>query len=268
MVAKRLHFFSDSSGSNNWVVGGEKSATGQPLLANDPHLDAMMPSIWYETGLHGAGFDVTGVSLPGCPLVVIGRNKDISWGITNLPADVQDFFIEKINPSNGMQYEFKGEWKTMQVVDESIPVKGRSAPEALKVRITRHGPLMDNVIAGLGQPLALQWTGASQNRLLKAVYLMDRAKDWDEFRRALAYWDAPGQNIVYADRGEHRLPGDRADTHPRQKGRGWCRLPAGAENTTGRDISPMKRCPAYSIRPLISWPRPITRSCPTATPIS
>ena len=199
-VAAGLHVNSDYAGSNNWVVDGAKSVTGKPLLANDPHLVGMMPSIWYETGLHGAGFDVVGVSLPGCPLVNIGRNKDISWGITNLPADVQDLFIEKINPSNDFQYEYLGEWKDMKVVDESIPVRGRNEPERLTVRLTCHGPLMDNVIKGLEQPLALQWAGKGRSRLLKSAYLLDRARSWNEFHEALRYWDAPSQNIVYADK--------------------------------------------------------------------
>ena len=199
-VAAGLHVNTDCAGSNNWVVDGAKSVTGKPLLANDPHLVVMMPSIWYETGLHGAGFDVVGVSLPGCPLVNIGRNKDISWGITNLPADVQDLFIEKINPSNDFQYEYLGEWKDMKVVDESILVRGRNEPERLTVRLTCHGPLMDNVIKGLEQPLALQWAGKGRSRLLRSVYLLDRARSWNEFHEALRYWDAPSQNIVYADK--------------------------------------------------------------------
>ncbi len=199
-VAIGLHEESDCLGSNNWVVDGQKTVTGKPLLANDPHLSVMMPSIWYETGLHGAGFEVVGVSLPGCPLINIGRNRDISWGITNLPADTQDLFIEKLNPANELQYEYEGEWKDLQVIEEPIKVRGRSEAEKLQVRITRHGPLMDNVVKGLEQPLALQWTGYGNSRLIESVYHLDKAGNWDEFRDALQYWDAPSQNIVYADK--------------------------------------------------------------------
>jgi len=199
-VATGLHQESDCLGSNNWVVDGQKTVTGKPLLANDPHLSVMMPSIWYETGLHGAGFEVVGVSLPGCPLINIGRNRDISWGITNLPADTQDLFIEKLNPANELQYEYEGEWKDLQVIEEPIKVRGRGEAEKLQVRITRHGPLMDNVVKGLEQPLALQWTGYGNSRLLESVYHLDKAGNWDEFRDALQYWDAPSQNIVYADK--------------------------------------------------------------------
>ncbi len=198
-VATGLQGESDIVGSNNWVIDGQKSATGKPLLANDPHLSVMMPSIWYETDMHTDGFEATGVSLPGCPLIIIGRNKDISWGITNLPADVQDFFIEKINPSNSLQYEYKGEWKDMQVIDDPIKVRGHSAPEDFKIRLTVHGPIMDNVIKGLEQPLALQWAGNCRSRLLQSVYMLDKSHNWTEFHEALRYWDAPSQNIVYAD---------------------------------------------------------------------
>lgn len=199
-VASGLQQSSDCLGSNNWVVDGQKTVTGKPLLANDPHLSVMMPSIWYETGLHGAGFEVVGASLPGCPLINIGRNRDISWGITNLPADTQDLFIEKLNPANSLQYEYKGEWKDLQVIEESIKIRGRGEPEKLQVRITQHGPLMDNVVKGLEQPLALQWAGYCNSRLLESVYYLDKAGNWDEFRDALQYWDAPSQNIVYADK--------------------------------------------------------------------
>ena len=199
VVATGLQPATDCLGSNNWVVDGTKTVTGHPLLANDPHLSVMMPSIWYETGLHGAGLDVVGVSLPGCPLINIGRNRDISWGITNLPADTQDFFIEKLNPADGLQYQYKGEWKPLQVLNESINVRGRSEPLKLQVRSSLHGPLMDTAIGGLEQPLALQWSGSRPSRLIKSVYLLDKASNWAEFQKALSYWDAPSQNIVYAD---------------------------------------------------------------------
>jgi len=199
-VATGLQPVSDCLGSNNWVVAGEKTATGRPLLANDPHLSVMMPSIWYETGLHGAGFDVAGVSLPGCPLINIGRNRDISWGVTNLPADTQDLFIEKINPADSSQYQYKGEWRSLREIEELIIVRGSSNPEKLRIRFTLHGTLMDKVIEGLEQPLALQWSGSCASRLIKSVYLLNRADDWAEFHEALRYWDAPSQNIVYADK--------------------------------------------------------------------
>lgn len=150
--------------SNNWVIDGSKSASGKPLLANDPHLEVQLPSIWYEIGLHGGGFEVTGVSLPGCPLVIIGRNQDISWGMTNLPADVQDLFMEKIDPTNPYIYEYKGTWENMAVRQEQIHVRGRSQTDMLEVKVTRHGPLINNAVTGLEQPLALQWVGVEPGK--------------------------------------------------------------------------------------------------------
>ena len=231
-VATGLHQGSDCLGSNNWVVDGQKTVTGRPLLANDPHLAVMMPSIWYETGLHGAEFEVVGVSLPGCPLINIGRNRDISWGITNLPADTQDLFIEKLNPANTLQYEYRGEWKDLQVIEEVINVRGRGEPETLQVRVTRHGPLLDNVIRGLEQPLALQWAGFADSRLIESAYYLDKAGSWEQFRDALRSGRPAGDDIEQQRRGPrghlpYRLPyggegrpelrGDGDVVEPRQR---------------------------------------------------
>ena len=191
--------FSLEWGSNNWVVDGAKSATGKPLLANDPHLDIQMPSIWYEIGLHGAGFDVVGASFPGAPGVVIGHNDRIAWGVTNAGPDVQDLYIERINPDNPHQYEYQGRWEDMEVVREEIWVKGRAEPEVLEVRITRHGPIISEVVEGLEEPLAFRWTALEPSQLVRSVLLLDRARNWEEFREALRYWDVPSQNFVYAD---------------------------------------------------------------------
>lgn len=140
---KRLLKVNDPGvGSNNWVVAGSRTTTGMPLLADDPHLGMQIPSVWYVNGLHGAGFDVVGVVFPGVPGVVIGHNSRIAWGVTNLGPDVQDMFIEKINPDNPNQYEFQGQWLDMQVIEEPILVKGRTEPVIQTVRITRHGPIM------------------------------------------------------------------------------------------------------------------------------
>jgi len=131
-------------GSNSWVVAGDHTATGAPLLANDPHLGIQMPSVWYEIGLHcqpigpDCAIDVVGASLVGTPGVVIGHNQRIAWGFTNLGPDVVDFFIEQQNPDNPNQYDYQGEWQEMQLVREEIQVAGRDEPEVVNVRITRH----------------------------------------------------------------------------------------------------------------------------------
>jgi penicillin amidase len=198
-------------GSNNWVVDGTKTATGRPLLANDPHLGIQMPSIWYEIHLVAGDLDVVGSSFPGAPGVIIGHNRDIAWGVTNVGPDTQDLYVEKINPANPDQYEFQGQWQDMTVITEEIKVKGRSEPEKLTVRLTRHGPLMTPVVSGATEQLALRWAALEGGGLFHSVYLLDRASNWDEFRAALRHWQAPSQNFVYADEDGnigYQMPGN------------------------------------------------------------
>lgn len=186
-------------GSNSWVVDGALTASGRPLLANDPHMPLGLPALWYEIGLHGGGYDVAGFSLPGAPGVVIGHNAQIAWGLTNALADTQDLYLERLNPANPNQYEYRGQWQEMTVIHESIAVQDRPEPEVLTVRLTRHGPLLNDVVGGLETPVALRWTGLEGSPLLQAVLRLNRAADWDSFRAALAGWTAPPQNLVYAD---------------------------------------------------------------------
>jgi penicillin amidase len=212
-------------GSNNWVVDGTKTATGRPLLANDTHLDIQMPSIWYEVHLVAGALDVVGFSFPGTPGVIIGHNRDIAWGVTNAGPDTQDLYVEKINPANPNQYEFRGQWEDMTVIAEEIRVKGRSDPEQLTVRLTRHGPLMTPVISDATEQLALRWAALEGGGLFRSVYLLDRASNWDEFRTALHYWQAPSQNFVYADKDGnigYQMPGD---IPIRAKGQGLVPVP-------------------------------------------
>ncbi|HEX7594545.1 MAG TPA: penicillin acylase family protein, partial [Anaerolineae bacterium] len=193
-------------GSNDWVIDGSKSTTGKPILANDPHLGIQMPSIWYEVGLHcvpqsdACPYNVAGYTFPGVPGVVIGHNDRIAWGVTNVGPDVQDLFIEEVNPQNPNQSKFNGKWEDMQIVDEPIKVKN-VVSETLHVQITRHGPIMTPVLgSGVTQPLALQWTALRErSRLFESVLEIDRANNWNDFRTALRLWDVPSQNFVYAD---------------------------------------------------------------------
>ena len=206
--------FGDGSdlGSNNWVVAGSRTETGMPLLANDPHLGIQMPSIWYEIGLHcdpvgpECPMEVVGSSFPGTPGVIIGHNERIAWGVTNLGPDVQDLFIERINPENPNQYEYQGQWLDMEIVREEIRVAGQDEPVVLHARITRHGPIINDVIGGPEEewsfgwePLALSWTALQPGTMMRSVLMLDQASNWDEFREALRYWDVPSQNFVYAD---------------------------------------------------------------------
>ncbi len=197
-------------GSNNWVVAGDRTETKTPLLANDPHLEAQMPSIWYLMHLSGGPYDVAGATFPGTPGVIVGHNRDIAWGVTNANPDVQDLYIERFHPEDPTRYLHKGQWIPATVVRETIKVKGRSEPVVEIVRITRHGPILNNVVRGLHATLALRWTALESSNIIEAVDGINRATTWEEFRQALRAWDAPSQNFVFAHRnGEigYQMPG-------------------------------------------------------------
>ena len=204
-------------GSNSWVISGKLTTTGKPLLANDTHLPIQMPSIWYEIGLHcqlkgpDCSLNVGGFSFAGVPGVVIGHNDRIAWGMTNVGPDVQDLFIEKINPENSNQYEVNGQWKEMELVTETIQVAGGEAVE-LTVRNTRNGPIISEVYgaledfsgrAGVEFPemyaIALKWTALEPSRIFSAIRKMNLAQNWDEFRTATQDFNVPSQNLIYAD---------------------------------------------------------------------
>lgn len=192
-------------GSNAWVVAGSRTATGRPLLANDTHLGLQMPSVWYQVGLHGGGWDVVGFSFPGMPLVIIGHNPRIAWGITNLCADVQDLYVEKLDAplaAHPRRYLFRGAWRDLAVTRQAIPIKGKPAL-AYEVRATLHGPIVNDAFPELksAPPTAVRWTALDPGgaRLLDAIMALDRAVDWSSFRAALSSWDVPSLNFAYAD---------------------------------------------------------------------
>lgn len=194
------------TGSNNWVIGGQHTDTGLPLLANDPHLAIQMPAIWYEVGLHAPGFDVVGFSFAGVPGVIIGHNENIAWGVTNTGADVQDLYIERIN---GDQYEYRGQMHDLEIIEEVISVNG-GEDMVLPVRITRHGPIISDVLEDQEEVLAVRWAAQEPSRVLQAVMLLNQAGDYEDFRAALRYWDIPSQNVIYADREgniAYQMPG-------------------------------------------------------------
>jgi penicillin amidase len=193
-------------GSNNWVVSGARSETGKPLLANDPHLGLSAPALWYFARLTSPSGTVIGATLPGVPSVVLGRNERIAWGFTNTGPDVQDVYIERIDPQNPNRYQTPDGWRDFETVQEVIRVKG--APDVtLNVRITRHGPVIsDGASRGAseavpqGHALALRWTALDPDNLtVQAFARLNTAKTWPEFLAAARHYHAPQQNIVYAD---------------------------------------------------------------------
>ena len=181
-------------GSNNWVVSGKHTVSGKPLLSNDMHLGHQMPNLWYEAHLRSGDFDVAGVTLPGYPFVIVGHNRRLAWGCTNIGPTVQDAYIENFNASG--QYLTPEGWKNPEVRHEVIHVKGQ--PDVLlDVESTRHGPIVSELAPGETRKLALRWTLYDGPR--HPFFHIDSAQNWEQFRRALSEFDAPGQNVVYAD---------------------------------------------------------------------
>jgi penicillin amidase len=212
-------------GSNNWVVSGLLTKSGMPILANDPHLSIQMPSIWYQVGLHcqpkndACPYNVTGFSFAGVPGIVIGHNDRIAWGFTNVGPDVQDLYIEKINPVDPNQYEYLGKWVAMDMRKETILVAGGD-PLEITVRSTIHGPIISDSYGPLKQisetpedsftnkvgidlpvnyAIALRWTALEPSRLFNAIWGFDLAQNWEEFRTAARDFSVPSQNLIYAD---------------------------------------------------------------------
>jgi len=181
-------------GSNAWVVSGKLTASGKPILANDPHLEWSIPAAWYQVHLKAAGLDVTGVSLPGVPCVIVGHNQRIAWGVTNLGFDVQDLYIERIDPQTG-RYVFHGQVQQAHPESEWIRVKG-ARPVEFQQWVTRHGPL---AFSENGRYFALRWAAAEPGGFGFPFLDLNRAGNWKEFTAALARYPGPGQNFVYAD---------------------------------------------------------------------
>jgi penicillin amidase len=182
------------NGSNDWVVSGTHTVTGKPLLSNDMHLGHQMPNLWYEAHLHAGNLDVAGVTLPGMPYVIVGHNQRIAWGFTNVGPTVTDVYIENFNGQGA--YQTPGGWAQPEHRTEVIHVKGK--PDVnVDVRITRHGPIVTEIVSGETRPLALRWT------LYDSLHIpfldVNEAQNWQDFRRAFSQLDAPGQNVVFAD---------------------------------------------------------------------
>ena len=190
------------NGSNNWVVSGSKTASGLPLLADDPHLGLSSPSIWYQMHLTSPSQNVSGVIFAGIPGIILGHNDYIAWGVTNVNPDVQDLYIETVNPDNPYEFKYDGEWYKADVRKEPIKVKGGEVVD-FEVITTKHGPVISDVIMGDEKPTAvfsMQWTALEPTRELQAVVGFNKSKNWTEFEKALEDFNAPAQNFVFADK--------------------------------------------------------------------
>jgi penicillin G amidase len=198
--------------SNSWVLAARKTSGGRPMLANDPHLQIEFPSVWYEMHLVAADLDVAGVTIPGVPVVAIGHNTRIAWGLTNTGADVQDLSLERIDVGRKRSF-YRGEWVPIEVTPADIPVRGRSQPVAFEVWKTRNGPIIADVeldfesapswLSPLDRPseerraYALRWDATGD--LAVAFDGINRATDWASFTAAVSAFALPSSNIVYAD---------------------------------------------------------------------
>jgi penicillin amidase len=195
-----------AAGSNNWVVAGDHTASGKPLLSNDMHLDLSVPNIWYIADLNAPGIHVAGVTLPGVPWVIAGHNEHIAWGFTALGGDVQDLYVEKLD-GRGKYYQAPtpttpAAWKPLSLDREIIRVRG-GRNVTLDIRSTDHGPLLNPLLPKSAPPVALRWTLYDSSLNSIPLYQIDTASNWDEFRSALEGWCWPTQSTVYADDQGH-----------------------------------------------------------------
>ncbi len=186
-------------GSNNWVVSGRLTASGKPMLANDPHRAQSVPSLRYWTHLVAPGWNVIGGGEPAIPGVSIGHNELGAWGLTIFATDGEDLYVYETNPSNPAQYKYRGQWESMRLVRETIPVKG--APAAtVTLEYTRHGPVVyEDTAHHVAYAVRAAWLEPGSAPYLASLR-MDQAKTWDEFRDACSYSFIPGENMIWADR--------------------------------------------------------------------
>lgn len=191
---------SEFNGSNNWVVSGELTKSGKPLLADDPHLGLSTPSVWYQMHLQSPEQNVSGVIFAGIPGIILGHNEQIAWGVTNVNPDVQDLYIETPNPEKPYQFEYDGEWEEATVRQEPIKVKDGETVD-FEVVETRHGPIISNIMlkdTKMKEQFSMQWTALQSTQELKAVLGFNKATNWEEFEVALEDFKAPAQNFVFA----------------------------------------------------------------------
>ena len=196
-----LDALSTARASNAWVIGGSRTRSGKPILANDMHLMLRQPGVWYLMALHASDVDVVGMTLPGVPHVIAGHNKAVAWGFTNVMMDDIDLFIERPLPQDSTRYLTPNGNEPFVVRRDSLRVKGRDSAEIFTIRSTRHGPILNDVERRLGggDLIAVRWAALDTSRSFLAFYAMNRARNADEVRRAIRDFNNPHQNVVYAD---------------------------------------------------------------------
>jgi penicillin amidase len=239
------------NGSNNWAVSGQKSTTGKPIMANDMHLGLFVPGIWYQ--MHQVVEDqleVTGVVLPGQPFIIAGHNKNIAWGMTNVMVDDMDFYRETVNPKNPNQYRFNQQWREMEVSREVFKTRtGKTV--AKELRFTHRGPVIPGVEPGKNQVVSMRWLGNHASNEVRSVYLLNRAKNWEDFRSAVKTFSAVSQNIVYAD-VEGNIGLQTAAGVPIRKTGGTFVVPGETDEYDWTGVVPFEELP-YSFNPACGY---------------
>ncbi|QKJ29638.1 penicillin acylase family protein [Mucilaginibacter mali] len=191
-------------GSNNWAIAGSKTASGYPILANDPHLNLTFPSIWYQAQLSAPGINTYGVTIPGTPCVIIGYNNRISWGETNVAADVLDYYTIKFKDGSHAQYWYNNQWKNTNKRVEVIKIRGQQ-DLVDTVYYTHHGPVVYESAAkrpasraDVPVSAAARWIAHDRSEDILTFYLLNRAKNYADYREALSHYTAPAQNFIFA----------------------------------------------------------------------
>ncbi len=199
LAAALLDGVSAARASNAWVIGGSRTRSGKPILANDMHLALRAPALWYLAALHGGGFNIAGMTLPGVPVVIAGHSDRVAWGFTNAMVDDVDFFIEETDSADSTRYRTESGSEPFVVRHDTIRVKGEP-PVVHRVRATRHGPVLSDVEKrSRGRVLAMKWTALDPSREVSAFFGMNRARNAAEFVAAMRDFRTPHQNVVFAD---------------------------------------------------------------------
>ena len=236
----------DGIGSNNWVLAGSRTASGAPILCNDPHLGLNLPSLWFEIQLQSQDMNCYGASLPGAPGIIIGFNDSVAWGFTNNYRDVKDYYLIKKSDSSNSKYWFDGEQKPFVQREEHILIKG--AKEFIDtVRYTVQGPLMYDekypADGGLDKPLAMAWMAHKSTNELMAVYQMNRARNYEEFVNGILNFQCPAQNMAYADRAGNIALWGQGQFVNKWKDQGRYIMDGSKKETMWGDLIPMRENP-------------------------
>ena len=246
------HRLIGNGASNEWVVSGDRSKSGKPILANDPHLGMNVPALWYLAHISAPGLKVSGATVPGVPFHIIAHNGRIAWGVTTTYIDTDDLYIERINKDDPTRYDTPDGPRAFVRREEVIKVRFGD-DQKIVVRATRHGPVLDSILFGTGRgpspfgrgyviSLKAPWL-REDDTTSDAFYLLNRARNWQDFRAALKYWQAPLQNVIYADVDGnigYQVPGR---VPIRKKGTGWLPAPGWSDDYAWTGFIPFDKLP-------------------------